>query len=507
MPKRPSAVKTPDIALAHGAPEPLYRQLYDRLRAQILSGQLEPGTRLPSTRTLSTALGVSRNTTALAYEMLLLEGYLESRVGDGTRVAVLPPLHGDPRQAPGSAAERGVAGTAHPPTATLSRRGQALAHIIAATDDARELTTSSEHVFGIGQPDVAAFPFQTWARLLARHAHRSLRSVALYQSALGYLPLREAIAAHIGVTRGVNCSPQQIVITAGAQGALDLIARVLLDPGDRVWVEDPGYHGARGALLAAGARLVPVPVDDQGIDVAAGQRLASGARLAVVTPSHQFPTAVPMTMTRRLDLLAWAGESNAWIVEDDYDSEYRYGGRPLEALQGLDSSGRVLYVGTFSKVLFPSLRLGYVVVHPALVPGFLAAQSFAVHHLPLVEQMALADFIAEGHFARHLRKMRHLYLERRNTLVDALTQQLRDIMRVVVPTAGMHLVAWLPSALNVSPVVEQAAAHGLRILPISQFAMCPPQRDGLMFGFAGASPDRLRAGVYTLTLAMRAASR
>jgi len=238
---------------------------------------------------------------------------------------------------------------------------------------------------------------------VAKHARQSLQAVSFYQDAQGYPPLRETIASHIGITRGVHCSPEQIILTAGSQGALDLVARVLLDPGDLAWVEDPGYSGARGALLAAGATLVPVPVGQEGIDVEAGRQLCRDARLTVVTPSHQFPTGVTMSLSRRIALLEWAREAQAWIVEDDYDSEYRFSGRPLEALQGLDNARCVVYIGTFSKVLFPSLRLGYLVAPTELLKGLIAARRLIDVHRPLLEQMALTDFIAEGHFARHVR--------------------------------------------------------------------------------------------------------
>jgi GntR family transcriptional regulator/MocR family aminotransferase len=247
-----------------------------------------------------------------------------------------------------------------------------------------------------------------------------------------------------------------------------------------------------------------VPIDKEGIDVEAGQQLCPEARLAIVTPSHQFPTGVTMSLSRRLALLEWSREAQAWIVEDDYDSEYRFSGRPLEALQGLDSARRVIYIGTFSKVLFPSLRLGYLVAPSELLKGFLAARRFIDVHLPLLEQMALADFLAEGHFARHLRKMRLLYLERRNALVDALTRELGDLLDVTVPEAGLHLAAWLPSGMSAQIATQRAAAHGLHLLPISHFSLRPLQRDGVLLGFASASPQELRAGVQTLALALRA---
>ncbi|GHO87399.1 MocR-like pyridoxine biosynthesis transcription factor PdxR [Dictyobacter formicarum] len=501
MSKRVMQSKKPEIMLDQYATAPLYKQLYERLRAEILSGQLEAGARLPSTRTLASELGVSRNTTALAYEQLLLEGYIESKVGDGTRVAHLQPEQ--ILQVRKSSRKTASGQQAAPKDALLGQRGQLLASISGPGDE--NTTGASVHnvAFRIGQPDVTSFPYETWARLISRHARQSLRAVSTYQNAQGYAPLREAIAAHVGITRGVHCSPEQIILTAGAQGALDLLARVLLDPGDLVWVENPGYQRARGALLAAGARLVPVPVNQEGIDVEAGRQLCQQARLAVVTPSHQFPTGVTMSLHRRLALLEWCRDVQSWIIEDDYDSEFRFSGRPLEALHGLDSSGRVIYVGTFSKVLTPSLRLGYLIVPPALLKGLIAARLLIDVHLPLLEQMALTDFIVEGHFARHLRKMRLQYLERRNALVAALHQELGDRLDVAVPQAGMHLMAWLPTGLDARRVAQQAARHGLLTTPIIQGPEDAITRQGLMLGFSSATPAELQAGVKILAQAFR----
>lgn len=501
MPKRAAIIAAPEIFLDPRVAAPLYRQLYERLRTQILSGQLDTGARLPSTRALASQLGVSRNTTALAYDMLLSEGYIESRVGDGARVARTQPEQA--MRAPHLRPRTRDEAPATPP-GVLGRRGKTLLGAPHSGTLYGAQTGHERRTFIGGEPDVASFPFETWARLLTKHARHSLPSVALYQSAHGYLPLREAIAAHIGVTRGVRCSPEQVIITSGSQGALDLVARTLLDPGDGAWVEDPGYLGARGALLAAGAQLTPVPVDREGLHVAAGRALAPDARLAVITPSHQFPTGVTMSLNRRLALLSWAREARAWIVEDDYDSEYRYSGRPLEALQGIDRAGITLYIGTFSKTLFPALRLGYLVAPPALVEGLVATRRFVDVHLPPLEQMALADFITEGHYARRLRRTRLLYLQRRDALYQALTETLGAKMEVDLPDAGMHLVAWLSDSLRAGDVANRAAAVGLSIMPIIGSEERPLPREGLLFGFAGAPPDELREGVRLLAKALRA---
>lgn len=492
MPKRASAKTGPEFILDHRAPGSLYRQLYERVRAAILQGQLEPGARLPSSRALASELGVARNTVALAYELLLLEGYIEGRVGSGTRVASLRRdrvnLTPDPRR------------IARP--AALGRRSRILASAATLNSLRVDRTSGEASVFRVGEPDISEFPYATWANLLARHARHSLPVAARYQDPQGYGPLREAIAAHIGVTRGVRCAKEQIILTAGAQGALDLIARVLLDPGDHVWAEDPGYAGAHGALLAAGARITPVPVDREGLEVVAGRALAPAARLAVVTPSHQFPTGVTMSLSRRLALLEWAEEAGVWIVEDDYDSEFRYSGRPLEALQGLDRAGRVLYVGTFSKALFPALRLGYLVAPSELLDGLLATRRFIDTHPPLLEQLALADFLTQGHYARHLRRMRHLYRERRDALVEALNHDLGHLLEIAVPEAGLHLAAWLRPEAHPHALAALESVTSPQTLRAASSNPAAPPRVGLLFGFACAAPDDLRTGVRSLAAAL-----
>ncbi|MBX0326142.1 PLP-dependent aminotransferase family protein, partial [Oscillochloris sp. ZM17-4] len=392
---------------------PLYRQLYDEIRAAVLDGRLAPGARLPSSRELAAGMGLARSTVVSAFEQLLAEGYLEGRVGAGTFVATSLPEdllgHGGPPARPPAAHER-------PAPRRLSARGAALA---ATPVSASSGDRVRPRAFQVGLPDIDGFPHATWARLAARRYGSPPPELMAYGDPAGYLPLREAIASHLAAARGVRCDPGQVVVVSGSQQGLDLAARVLLDPGDEAWIEDPGYMGARGALLAAGARLAPVPVDAEGLDVAAGARLAPQSRLAYITPSHQFPLGVTMSLPRRLALLAWARAAGAWVIEDDYDSEYRYAGRPLAALQGLDGDGRVIYLGTFSKVLFPALRLGYMVVPPDLVPAFVAARALADRHSPGIEQAIVADFLAEGHFARHLRRTRARYAARQAALVEA----------------------------------------------------------------------------------------
>jgi GntR family transcriptional regulator/MocR family aminotransferase len=493
MPKRIAATKRPAIRLDASLSMPLYKQLYERLRGAILEGQLERGARLPSTRTLASELGLSRGTVALAYEQLLLEGYLESRVGHGTAVA---------RQLPAALMREHIDRTRNRPTPALKR-------LSARVERIRELpypervVRGATRIFRGGEPALDLFPYEIWARLVARHARQSLHRLAHYQSPAGYEPLRVAIAAHIGITRGVRCTPEQIIITAGSQGALDLVARTLLDPGDAAWIENPGYFGAQGALIAAGARLVPVPVDDQGFDLAIGLQRCPEARIVAITPSHQFPTGVTLSLARRLALLEWAKQADAWILEDDYDSEYRFSGRPLEALQGLDHVGRVLYIGTFSKVLFPALRLGYLVAPAELVEPLLATRRFIDVHAPILEQSALADFIHEGHYARHLRHMLQHYNRRRDLLCDALHAQLGDLLEVYTPDAGMHLIGWLPPGKDDRRAADLASQVGIEVTPIAQYSLEPLPRGGLLFGYASTGERDIALGVRKLAAALK----
>jgi GntR family transcriptional regulator/MocR family aminotransferase len=301
----------------------------------------------------------------------------------------------------------------------------------------------------------------------------------------------------------VRCTPEQIILTAGSQGALDLAVRTLLSAGEVAWLENPGYFGARGAFLAAEARLIPVPVDDQGLMVEIGQQRASAARLVFTTPSHQFPTGVTMSLSRRLALLEWAREADAWILEDDYDSEYRFSGRPLEALQGLDKDSRVLYIGTFSKVLFPALRLGYLVAPTELVTPLLAMRRFLDGHIPMLEQMALFDFLNEGYFARHLRHMLHHYRKRRDLLHRELRIHLGDLLEVHAPEAGMHLVGWLPPEKDDQRAANLAAQVGIQIMAISTYSLEPLPRGGLVFGYAGTDEDAIPHGVKRLAAALK----
>lgn len=474
---------------------PLHRQVYHGVRDAILARRLNSGVRLPSSRGLAANLGVSRNTVMAAFEQLLAEGYVEARTGAGTYVAFTLPdelLRGRPPriQPVGEWVSRVTA---------LSRRGALLARTpMSFTHD-----ENRPRAFQVGVPAVEAFPFGTWGQIMSRRWRRLPRGLLCYGDPAGYRPLREAIADYLRASRAVRCRTEQVIIVAGSQQALELCATVLLDPGDAAWIEDPGYPGARGALLGGGARLIPVPVDDEGIDVAAGTVSCPGARLAYVSPSHQYPLGVVMSLPRRLALLEWAERTGAWVVEDDYDSEFRYRGRPLSALQGLDSHGRVIYVGTFSKVLFPSLRLGYLVVPLDLVEAFVAASVHGAHHAPTFSQCVLTDFIVEGHFTRHIRRMRALYDERQTALLKAASRGLRGLLDVHPAEGGMHVVGWLPPGVDDRLASQAAAKRGVTAPPLSFYWVDTASRGGLLLGYTGIGVRDIRTGVRQLTAALR----
>jgi GntR family transcriptional regulator/MocR family aminotransferase len=495
MAKYSSALPNGLVALDGESHTPLYRQLYDSLRRAILAGQLAPGARLQSTREMAAELNVSRNTVVNAYEQLLAEGYLEGQVGSGTYVSrALPEDLLDVKTVTRSLTRPVRKGLG------LSERGKVFAAF------ARGVPRAPEEVrpFQPGVPALDAFPFDIWSKLLARHWRNPPDALLGYGEPQGHAPLRRAVSSYLGLSRAVRCAPEQVVIVDGAQMAFDLVARVLLDPGEAVWLEEPGYPGARAAFTAAGARLVHVPVDEEGLDVTAGAGLEANVRLIYVTPSHQFPLGMTMSLPRRLALLDWAGRAGAWVVEDDFDSEYRYEGRPLASLQGLDNDGRVVYVGTFSKVLFPSLRLGYLVVPPGLVDAFVAARAMSGRHSPTVEQAVLTDFIEEGHFGRHIRRMRTLYRERQAALLAALREEAGDLVEVEPSVAGIHLAAWLPEGLDDKEVSREALRRGVEARPMSGFYAGKPGRGGVELGYAAYSEVKIRRGAALLAEAIRA---
>jgi GntR family transcriptional regulator/MocR family aminotransferase len=493
--KRTPASYLPPITLQDREEIPLYQQLYDWFRRAITGGQLRPGQRVPSTRNLAAELKISRMPVLGAFDQLLAEGYLETFVGAGTRVArsipddMLSPAAAKTRKGFQEMVEkRGPR--------RISRRGVALTRVPAQS------WLDNLGAFRVSLPALDHFPIGVWSKLVARHSRRPPRGIMAYGDAMGYLPFREAIAEYLGAVRGVRCESSQILVTTGSQQALQISAQVLLDPKDRVWIEEPGYPGARQAFMTAGAQLIPVRVNHDGMNVAEMIRRGRDARAAYVTPSHQYPMGVTMGATRRMLLLHWAMRSGAWIIEDDYDSEYRFGSRPIASLQGLDTEGRVIYVGTFSKVMFPALRLGYVVVPKDLVPAFSAARDAADIFSSTLYQAVLTDFIREGHFARHIRRMRMLYMERRRALVNAIQIQMGDMTKVIGAEAGLHLVALLPPGTDDVAVSRKAAQKGISAIPLSTCYLKPPTRCGLILGYGGANAHQIRDGIRKLRMSV-----
>ena len=472
-----------EASLDPDANAPLYRQLHAALHDAILTGRLRPGERLPSSRALGKRLGCSRNTVTEAYDLLTAEGYLEGRVGAGSFVSRAfaegwvrdrPTLPGAPEND-------------NPPR--LSRAGRVLMEM--GSGASPDMDPPRRDSVG---PDPAAFPFEAWVRALTRAWRRPDPDQAFRGDPMGYPPLREAVADYLRKVRALNCGADQVMITSGAQHALDLVARLLLDPGDKVWIEDPSYRGARAALAAAGARPIPIPVDKDGLDLEHATEIAPDARAAMVTPSHHFPLGVTMSLARRMKLLEWAAAGEHWIVEDDYDSEFRYTGRPIPALQGLDISQRVIYVGTFSKAMFPGLRLGYLVLPPGLVEPFRAARLLLDGHTGTVGQLALAEFIADGHFPAHLRRMRALYGRRRNIMLHHLQEQLAPFLAEPPGEAGMHLLAHLRDGLDDTAIARRAGEDGIACQPLSAYYTGQNRRHGLVLGF-GAVEDNAIAGM------------
>ncbi|HEY3848300.1 MAG TPA: PLP-dependent aminotransferase family protein [Acetobacteraceae bacterium] len=455
---------TAPIVLDRTVSGPLHLQIATRLRAAIATGVLAPGARLPSARSLAGQLGVARGTVDAGYAVLIGEGVVLPRGSAGTIVA------------PELAARIALPVQRRMPFARP-----------------RPEQTGAPLPFRMGLPALDAFPRKLWTTLTVRAA-RGIGVEALGRVDLaGWRPLREAIAAYLGVSRGILCDPDQVLVTAGFQGALALVARVLLRAGDAVWVEDPGYLLTRRALEAAGASLVPLRVDREGMRVAAGVAGAPRARLAVVTPTHQSPLGVALSLPRRLALLAWAADASAWVLEDDYDSEFRYTGHPLPALKSLDRGGRVLYAGSFSKVLFPALRLGYLVVPDELAEAFARAARLGSFGLPSLEQRVVAAFMAEGHFARHLRRMRALYASRRRALAAALTAVFGDRLVLELEAGGMHLLARFPGSADDGTLARRAAAVGLAPVALSSLAVAHDCGQGLLLGFTNVPEEAAEA--------------
>jgi GntR family transcriptional regulator / MocR family aminotransferase len=488
--KRPLQGIATLITVRRKAPVPLYQQIYDAYRRSIARGNLRVGELVPSSRELARELRVSRLPVLNAYAQLLAEGYFESRTGAGTFIAASFPGR---TGAPEARAKVDATSGARPVAARAS----------ALTRCERPSSAESLGPFQVGQPALKDFPIDIWAKLVGRSSRRMRVRGLQYGNPMGLKELRVTIASYLRKARAVRCEAEQIMIVSGSQQALDLSARVLLDPGTPVWVEEPGYWLMHQVVKAADCRAVSVPVDAEGLNVAAGIKLCPKARAAFVAPSHQYPLGVTMSATRRFELLDWAEKAGSWIVEDDYDSEFRYDSMPIASLQGLDTNSRVIYVGTFSKVLFPSLRLGYLVIPPDLVERFSAVRQATDLCPSHGNQAVLAEFIREGHFSRHIRKMRQLYSDRRRVLVEEIERELGDCCEILGGEAGMHLTVSIGERLRDTEIAAKAVQRKLWLSPLSPSYVGSSPRQGFVLGFGNTSAAEIPAAVRLLRVSMK----
>ncbi len=483
MPKQIDELPLAGIHLDSSSSVPLYKQLYNLLREGILSGRFKGGLKLPGTRTFSSELKISRNTVALAFEQLNIEGYITGEIGAGTYITKEIPDKLLPVRNSGG----------------VNRKKSSL-KIQKKFEPPELLLRNSQEdkiiPFQNGLPSLDDFPFKTWLKIINRNGTIIPKLQFGYKSAAGYQPLRRAIADYLKTYRAVNCVPEQIIIINGSQQGLDLISRILLKANDHVMLEDPGYFGTKASVLYSGAKIFPVPVDDEGINIDFAVKKYPKSDFIYTTPSHQFPLGSIMSISRRIKLLEYANKNNAWIIEDDYDSEFRYTGSPLPSLQGMDKFMRVIYIGTFSKVLFPGLRLGYLVLpDEEMVEAFAVAKTVVDRQSPIFDQVILTKFIEEGHFTKHIRKMRMIYKERQEFLIEEIKRELNGLLEVKPSDAGMHIVAWLPGNFSDKQVSVSAKANDLVVYPLSEYVIKAKRKPGLIIGYTGFNKDELRAGI------------
>jgi GntR family transcriptional regulator/MocR family aminotransferase len=478
---------SPLIVIDRKSPAPLHKQIYDAYRGAILRGDLRPGQQIPSSRVLTNELEVSRFPVLNAYAQLLAEGYFESRMGAGTFVSASLPEQLMSVESP-------IAPPVHIPSGPRPVAERSFRY----PKFERSYVLRGWGAFGVHQPAFDQFPFQIWSRLVTHHSQTPIARAIHHIDPRGSEGFREEICAYLRTARGVKCETDQIMVVSGSQQALDITARVLFDPGSKVWVEEPGYNLERIVLAAAGCHLCPVPIDGEGIDVSAGIKKYRKARAAFVTPSHQYPLGSTMSASRRLQLLNWAQTSGAWVIEDDYDSEYRYESQPIASLQGLDANARVIYIGTFSKVLFPSLRIGYIVIPPDLVERFIAVRFAMDIFPPYLYQEVLADFMRLGHFGRHIRRMRQLYRERRTALVKSLRDEFGDTIEIHGAEAGMHFVMTLPNIASDRQIASIAAKEKMWLLPLSPCYSGKDPRQGFIMGFGSMPANQMARSVRKL---------
>ncbi len=489
MVKYSGGVLLPTLEIDRDAATPIAVQLTSALREAIFTGALAPGQRLPSSRTLARDQNVSRTTAVAVFEQLTAEDLIVSHVGAGSFV-------NDALE--GSRPARPDRHSAPPEAARQPARLARLAQEASGQYFTRLVHPTKSRAFVTGTPAYEAFPVALWARLTARCWRESRGLMLGYPEPGGLMALRRAISSHLRANRGVICEPEEIFIVNGAQEAFNRIGNILLDPGDRVWFENPGAIGARNGLLSCGAELVPVPIDGEGIDVVAGLEKAAGFRLAFVTPSHQHPTGVTMSLARRFELLRAAEHAGAWIVEDDYDGEFFYSGRPLPTLKSVDTTGRVIYVGTFSKSLFPALRIGFIVAPPALAGVFDRIAGATVQGVATNQQSVLASFIEEGHFASHIRRMRRLYAERQEVLLESAGSTLAGALDVERAESGFQTIGRLAEGLSEDEIAREALEEGIVVAPIGRFCLAPIAMKGLVLGFSACQPREIRSGIEIL---------
>lgn len=480
------------LDLDKSSPIPLFQQMNTQIRQAVLSGRLPSHIRLPSSRVLALDIGVSRTTVVTAFEQLIAEGYLESRIGAGTYVA------GDLAEIIGYPPSRPNAGGADKTrrASKLSRRGTLLAKTISYE------TPVKPGSFLPNQPAYDQFPFAIWSRFVARKNRNPSYESLNYGNAAGYLPLRQAIADHLRHARGINCDSGQVIVVTGAQIALSLSTWVLMDPGDEVIMENPSLLATRDMIIGFGGKVVNAPVDKNGMNFNAAISKAPNARMAIVTASNQYPLGVTLSLSRRLEMLAWANQKEGWIIEDDYDSEFRFSGAPLEPMQTIDQNGRVIYVGTFSKVLFPSLRIGYLVVPPDLADAYCAAVHLLNRSAPTLDQAALAEFINNGHFSAHIRRMRLIYAERQGAIVAALRKTLAGLLEISATQTGLNVIGWLPQDMSDVVAVQQLRAHGILSAPMSPHFAEQNSRQGLLLGFGCTPVDEIQPCVDKMARAL-----
>ncbi len=501
---KPPALAELLIALDPSTSVPLYLQLYEQLRELIMARDIAPDTKLPSSRELARALEISRNTVMAAFEQLLAEGYLEGRLGSGTYVACTLPdsllhtratcrsekLH---RSGPPRISSRAKAYLSVPISSSAIR----------ATDEDIFTVERTPLPFSLHHPALDAIPFNIMQQMMVKTWRDVKPEMLFYGHPAGHQGLRETIATHVKATRSVHCDWRQVIVVNGAQQAWDLVSKVLCEPGDSIILEDPCNIGAKGAFISGGQKLNPIPVDEEGLPIGLAARLAPQAKLALVTPSHQHPLGMTMSLARRLQLLDWARTQDAWIVEDDYDSEIRYRGRPIASLQGLDTQDRVIYVGTFSKVLLPSLRIGYMVVPRDLVAAFTAARAHTDWSSPILEQLLLTEFIESGQFTKHIRRVRELYERRQTYLVEAARVHLNGLLEVKPKPAGMHLIGWLPRGVDDREAAAAAAKVHVDARPISHYVLQTPRPPALLLGYAALDERATWAGAQRLAEGLR----